>query len=111
LPAPFERSKNGKRLSENQVYLMCGVRAISRKASNARRAEMPALQLSHSNFKVIKMILKKLSLMLVLTFLILTSGCKTAAHFTNPDTYSGDQREPWEKNPAPKKNKQIADQL
>ena len=49
--------------------------------------------------------------MLVLTFLILTSGCKTAAHFTNPDTYSGDQREPWEKNVVPKKDKSIADQL
>ena len=49
--------------------------------------------------------------MLVLTFLILTSGCKTAAHFTNPDTYSGDRREPWEKNVVPKKDKSIADQL
>ncbi|HMS42522.1 MAG TPA: hypothetical protein PKE69_19995 [Pyrinomonadaceae bacterium] len=54
---------------------------------------------------------KSLSLLLALTFLILTSGCKTAAHFTNPDTYSGDRREPWEKNPTPKKNKAIADQL
>ena len=49
--------------------------------------------------------------MLVLTFLILTSGCRTAAHFTNPDTYSGDQREPWEKNVQPKKDQSIANQL
>ncbi len=57
------------------------------------------------------MTLKNLSLLLALTFLFLTSGCRTAAHLTNPDTYSGDQREPWEKNVKPKKDKSIADQL
>jgi len=55
--------------------------------------------------------LKNLSLMLALTLLMLTAGCKTAAHLTNPDTYSNDQREPWEKNPTPKKDKTISDQL
>jgi len=55
--------------------------------------------------------LKSLSLTLILTSLILMSGCRMAAHLTNPDTYSGDQREPWEKNAKPKKDKTIADQL
>ena len=42
--APFERSKNGKRPHRNQVEWQSGIRACSRKASNARASKMLALQ-------------------------------------------------------------------
>ncbi len=54
---------------------------------------------------------KSIILTAALAFLMLTSGCRTASHLLNPDTYSGDQREPWEKNAKPKKDKTIADQF
>lgn len=58
-------------------------------------------------------IVRTLILLLVLALLILSSGCKSkrAAHLFNPDTYSTDRSEPWEKNPKPKKTETIKDKL
>lgn len=55
--------------------------------------------------------LRKLFLVLIFAFLILSSGCKRASHLLDPDTYSSDRSEPWEKNPTPKKNETIKDKL
>lgn len=55
------------------------------------------------------MLLKKIILLMVLTFLILTSGCRMASHLLNPDSYSNDQSEPWEKKT--KKTNKLANEL
>lgn len=55
--------------------------------------------------------MKHLMLVFLLTLLLLASGCRMAAHLTNPDTYSRDRREPWEKKVEPKVNKPAANQL
>jgi hypothetical protein len=59
------------------------------------------------------MLSKKIILLLALALLILSSGCKSkrAAHLLNPDTYSSDRSEPWEKNPKPQKKETIKDKL
>lgn len=57
------------------------------------------------------MTMKHLILVFLLTLLLLASGCRMAAHLTNPDTYSRDRREPWEKRLEPKMPKPAANQL
>lgn len=54
---------------------------------------------------------KHLILVFLLTLLLLASGCRMAAHLTNPDTYSRNRREPWEKRLEPKMPKPAANQL
>lgn len=44
-------------------------------------------------------------------FLIMTSGCRMASHLLNPDSYSSDQSEPWEKNSKTKKADKLANEL
>lgn len=52
----------------------------------------------------------KFGLGLLLLVLIFSPGCKRMSHLLNPDTYSSDRREPWEKNPKPKKTDSIQEQ-